>query len=136
MPSILVVADEPWVINDVRSALGESRYTITTAVDPRTIAAAALASRPDAVIVDFQVGSMGGLAVTRSVRDAFSRTDDAAPPVILLLDRDADGFLAGRSGAAGWVAIACASCWEPGLRSSQVVPPSRVTITPPSSMPA
>jgi len=103
MPSILVVADEPWVLNEVRSALGEARYTITTADDPRTIAAMALASRPDAVVVDFQVGSMGGMAVTRSVRDAFSRTDDAAPPVILLLDRDADGFLAGRSGAAGWV---------------------------------
>jgi DNA-binding response OmpR family regulator len=26
-----------------------------------------------------------------------------APPVILLLDRDADAFLAGRSGAVAWV---------------------------------
>ena len=103
MPSVLVVADESWVIDDVRSALGDARYAVTTADDPRTIAATTLAARPDVVLVDFQVGSMGGMAVTRSVRDAFSRTDDDAPPVILLLDRDADGFLAGRSGAAGWI---------------------------------
>jgi DNA-binding response OmpR family regulator len=101
--SILVVADEAWVLNDVRAALGEARYTITTTADPRSVAAAVIANRPDAVLVDFQVSSMGGMAVTRSVRDAFARSGGIAPPVILLLDRDADGFLAGRSGAAGWV---------------------------------
>ncbi|HUG74568.1 MAG TPA: response regulator, partial [Acidimicrobiia bacterium] len=53
------------------------------------------ADKPDAVLVDLQVGSMGGMAMCREVRS----TGDDAPPVILLLDRDADSFLAGRSGA-------------------------------------
>jgi CheY-like chemotaxis protein len=103
MPAILVVADQPWVITDVRAALGDTRYSITTSADPRAVAAEALSARPDAVLVDFQVGSMGGMAVTRSIRDAFTGAGETAPPVILLLDRDADAFLAGRSGAAGWV---------------------------------
>lgn len=103
MLSILLVADEPWVVNDVRAALADVRYAITTTADPRSVAAAATGTAPDVVLVDLQVGSMGGMAVTRSVRDAFSLAGSAAPPVILLLDRDADAFLAGRSGAAGWV---------------------------------
>ena len=103
MSKILVVADEPWILTDVRAALGEARYTITEINDPRAVAEAVIADPPDAVIVDFQVGSMGGMAVTRAVRDAFAGSEHSAPPVILLLDRDADAFLAGRSGAAAWV---------------------------------
>ena len=103
MLSILLVADEPWVINDVRAALADTRYAITATADPRSVAATTADTPCDVVLVDLQVGSMGGMAVTRSVRDAFALAGKAAPPVILLLDRDADAFLAGRSGAAGWV---------------------------------
>ena len=103
MADILVVADVPWVLNDVRSALGEARYTLAESEDPRMVVDTVATTEPDAVVVDFQVGSMGGMAVTRAVRQAFSRSDRTPPPVILLLDRDADAFLAGRSGASHWV---------------------------------
>jgi DNA-binding response OmpR family regulator len=103
MPAILVLADEPWVFDQVRSALADDRYSLTEADDPRSVAATVLEEGPDAVIVDLQVGSMGGMAVTRAVRDAFAIRNGTAPPVIMLLDRDADAFLAGRSGAAAWV---------------------------------
>lgn len=103
MADILVVADEPWVLNDVRAALGDARYSLTEMVDPRTVVATVTADAPDALVVDLQVGSMGGMAVTRAVRDAFAGADTPAPPVILMLDRDADAFLAGRSGATAWV---------------------------------
>src|SRR3990172_4444362 len=102
MSDILVVADEPWVLNDVRAALGEARYKIAETSDPRSVAETVTSDEPDAVLVDLQVGSMGGMAVTRAVRDAFAGSGRAAPPVILLLDRDAHAFLAGRSGAAAW----------------------------------
>ena len=49
-------------------------------------------------VVDLQVASMGGMAITRSIRDL-----DDPVPVVLLLDREADTFLAGRSGATAWV---------------------------------
>lgn len=103
MADILVVADEPWVLNDVRAALGDARYSLTEIADPRAVVDALAGDAPDALVVDLQVGSMGGMAVTRAVRDAFAGSRNPAPPVILLLDRDADAFLAGRSGAAGWV---------------------------------
>lgn len=99
MASLLVVADEPWVTNDVRASLADPALTIIELDDPRNVVAQVREHAIDLVIVDMQVGSMGGMAVTRTVR----HIGPAAPPVIVLLDRDADAFLARRAGAAAWV---------------------------------
>lgn len=103
MADILLVADVPWVANDVRAALSEARFSIEVIDDPRAVADSVVTSRPDVILVDFQVGSMGGMAVTRAVRDVAVTAGTHRPGIILLLDRDADAFLAGRSGADGWV---------------------------------
>jgi DNA-binding response OmpR family regulator len=101
MPDILVVADEKWVLDDVRAALSEPRFTLREITDPRLVTEGI--GPADAVLIDMQVGSMGGMAVTRAVRNAASVDGTTPPPVVLLLDRDADAFLAGRSGATTWV---------------------------------
>jgi DNA-binding response OmpR family regulator len=103
MADILLVADVAWIVNDVRAALSESRFSVSTVDDPRAVTERISESAPDVLLVDFQVGSMGGMALTRAVRDAAATTNGTRPPVILLLDRDADAFLAGRSGADGWI---------------------------------
>ncbi|HSM02394.1 MAG TPA: response regulator [Acidimicrobiia bacterium] len=103
MSDILVVSDETWVLNDVRAALIEPRYTLHEVDDPRQVTERLGETDADVVIVDLQIGSMGGMAVTRAIRDRGAAHSGAAPPVVLLLDRDADAFLAGRSGAVGWV---------------------------------
>ncbi len=103
MADILLVADVTWIVNDVRAALSEARFSVSTVDDPRAVTQRISESAPDVLLVDFQVGSMGGMALTRAVRDAAATTNATRPPVILLLDRDADAFLAGRSGADGWV---------------------------------
>jgi DNA-binding response OmpR family regulator len=103
MTYILVVADETWVLNDVRAALFEPHFTLDEVTDPREVADRLDEIDPDAVVIDLQIGSMGGMAVTRTVRNHGAVSRGKAPPVILLLDRDADAFLAGRSGAVAWV---------------------------------
>jgi DNA-binding response OmpR family regulator len=102
MPNVLLVADAVWVVNDVRAALDEG-HTITLLEDPRLAAETWLEDRHDAVLIDLQVESMGGMAVTRAIRDAAATSGVEHPPIVLLLDREADGFLAGRSGAAASV---------------------------------
>lgn len=103
MTRVLVVADAAWARNDVHAALTSPDFELTDHTDPTTVAATVAAGDVDAVVVDLQVASMGGMAVTRSVRQN-STVHGADPvPVVLLLDRTADTFLAGRSGAAGWV---------------------------------
>jgi CheY-like chemotaxis protein len=101
MSNILLIADEPWIVDDVSAALHE--HDITVVSDPREAADAWNEARPDAVIVDLQVSSMGGMAVTRAVRDRARAEETGLPKIVLLLDRDADAFLAGRAGATAWV---------------------------------
>lgn len=97
MPLALVVSDGSWVVNEVRSALAVGSWEIEVLDDPRAVEDRLEKSRVDAVIVDMQVGSKGGMAVIRSIRQA---TDDfSRPRTVLLLDRSADRFLARRAGA-------------------------------------
>jgi DNA-binding response OmpR family regulator len=97
MPTVLVVSDAAWVANEVKSALSIGSWVIEETDDPRSVADRVSESRIDAVIVDMQVGSKGGMAVVRSIRQA---TDELSRPrTVILLDRSADAFLARRAGA-------------------------------------
>lgn len=97
MPTVLVVADGTWVTNEVRSALSVGSWHIEELNDPRRVVERLEDSRLDAVIVDMQVGSKGGMAVVRSIRQATDET--SRPRTVLLLDRSADRFLARRAGS-------------------------------------
>lgn len=97
MPTVLVVADAPWVTNEVKSALTLGRYQVEELSDSRAVVDRLAESRVDAVIVDMQIGSKGGMAVVRSIRQATDPID--RPRTVLLLDRSADRFLSGRAGA-------------------------------------
>jgi DNA-binding response OmpR family regulator len=103
MASILLVADAEWVRNDVAAAVDDPAVVLTVEANPRAVARLVESERFDAAIIDMQVGSMGGMAIVRMLRSAIisGKTEDMA--IILLLDRSADAFLAGRAGADAWV---------------------------------
>jgi len=98
MSRVLVVADDEWVVSGVHAALSIGGNELIDHADPSTAAAAVESNLPDVAVVDLQVASMGGMAITRSIRDL-----DEPVPVVMLLDREADVFLAGRAGANAWV---------------------------------
>ena len=58
---------------------------------------------PDLAIFDLQIGSMGGMAVTMSLRLDESAGNAPHVPVLMLLDRIADVHLARRCNAEGWL---------------------------------
>ena len=103
MPTYLVVTDEPWVRNEVHAALTAADVSLLDHTDPATAAETAVAAGASAVICDLQVGSRGGMAVTRDLLHAALEDEVDDIPVVLLLDRSADAFLAKRAGAAAWV---------------------------------
>ena len=93
----MLVADANWVANEVRASLALGEWKIETMDDPRAVLDRVEETTPDAVVVDMQVGSMGGMAVIRAIRGEVDPAD--WPRMVLLLDRKADEFLAGRAGA-------------------------------------
>lgn len=100
MPTVLLVADRPSVIDRVHAALASVDVVLIDHELPGTAADAAYEFGVDRVVVDQQVGAMGAMAVARSIR---SKGFGDPIPVTILLDRAADAFLAGRSGADNWV---------------------------------
>ena len=103
MAGILLVADLPWVADSVRAALSGAGHDLTVTTDPAGAATLALEQGVEVALVDFQIGSMGGMAVSRAIRAAAATTGASPPAVALLLDREADAFLAGRAAANGWI---------------------------------
>jgi DNA-binding response OmpR family regulator len=61
------------------------------------------AAECDLAILDLQVGSMGAMAICLDLRHAESYGAADHIPVLMLLDRRPDVFLARRSGAEGFV---------------------------------
>jgi DNA-binding response OmpR family regulator len=102
MTTVLLVSDRDSVIDRVHARLSNPDISVIDHHDPETAADVAYSRQVDAVLVDMQVGSMGAMAVARSVRAGANGRDEL--PVTILLDREADAFLARRSGAANWVA--------------------------------
>ena len=103
MATVLLIADDDWVRNDVEAALSGPRRAIAGVADPRDAVQAAANHEPEAIVIDMQVGSMGGMAVVRACKDAMAAGQITEAPLVLLLDRSADTFLADRSGADAWV---------------------------------
>lgn len=100
---ILVATDAQWVLDDVMAALSSPSTTFTVVTNGREVGKAVKERTPDLAILDLQVGTMGGMAITMDLR--LDHSSGAMPhvPVLMLLDRKADIHLARRSGANGWL---------------------------------
>jgi DNA-binding response OmpR family regulator len=99
---ILIATDEQWVVNEVVAALDSPSTTFEIVSNGRNVSRAVAAQTPDIAILDMQVGSMGGMAITMDLR--LDQSDGRLPkvPVLMMLDRVADIHMARRSGADGW----------------------------------
>jgi CheY-like chemotaxis protein len=103
VPAIVVASDAPSVRRAIVAVLETPATDIwEVASGPETLAAVA-EEPPDLVIVDLQMGSMGGMAVCLELRLEASYGNLPHVPVLMLLDRRPDVFLAKRSGAEGWL---------------------------------
>ena len=99
---ILIATDAQWVLDEVTAALDSPSASFTVITNGRDVARAVQTQTPDIAILDMQVGTMGGMAITMDLR--LDQSSGALPkvPVLMLLDRTADIHMARRSGADGW----------------------------------
>jgi DNA-binding response OmpR family regulator len=101
--TVLVASDAPSVRAEVTAIASRPDIQIHEARSGPAVLAAVAEDLPDLVVVDLQMGNMGGMAVCLELRleESYDNLDHI--PVLMLLDRRADVFLARRSGAEGWV---------------------------------
>jgi len=67
------------------------------------VLAAVAAHEPTLVVLDLQIGNMGGMATCMDLRLEERADRIPAQRIVMLLDRDADTFLAQRAEADAWV---------------------------------
>lgn len=103
MATILVASDAPSVRRTVASVTAGPGTDVVEASSGPEVVRTVLANPPDLVVVDLQMGNMGGMAVCLELRLEESYRDLPHVPVLMLLDRRPDVFLARRSGAEGWL---------------------------------
>ncbi len=103
MPRILVIADAAWVRDEVVGSLSRPGWTITDGIDGRDAVDLAAEDRPDIVVADSQVGSMGAMAVARTLRSEVEAGRLNELRVLVLLDRRADVQQARRALADAWL---------------------------------
>ena len=100
---VLVATDADWVLDEIVAALSGPDTSFTVCREGRAVSGVVAQRTPDVAVLDLQIGSMGGMAVTMGLR--LDESGGLLPhvPVLMLLDRVADVHLARRSGAEGWL---------------------------------
>lgn len=103
MTDVLLASDADWLIQEVRSALSDPGTTVAVVRAGVEVRGAVSAKPPDLVILDLQIGNMGGMATCMDLRLEAGAGRLAPVPILMLLDRAADVFLAQHAGAEGWL---------------------------------
>jgi DNA-binding response OmpR family regulator len=96
---ILVASDGQWVRDQVRAAFVAPGQDVIEAVRGQDVRDLVASEHPDLVILDLQIANMGGIAVAIDLHLEASAGRVPAVPTLLLLDREADRFLAKRAAA-------------------------------------
>ena len=82
MKTILVVDDEPAIVDLARDYLEHAGFAVVTAADGPSALAMARSRRPDLVVLDLGLPGLDGLDVTRELRR------DTAVPIVMVTARD------------------------------------------------
>ena len=104
MPTVLLATDAEWIRNEVEGSLLTPGTELIAVERGEDVLATVAARSPDVIVLDFQIGHMGGPAVCRELRNE----EEAGrlprrTPILVLLDRIPDEFLARRADADAWL---------------------------------
>ncbi len=101
--TVLLATDADWIADDVDAALTDDDTEVIRVRSGAEVVDLTGEIEPDLVVLDLQIGNMGGMAACMDLRldESVDRLDHV--PVLMLLDRDVDMFLASRADADGWI---------------------------------
>jgi DNA-binding response OmpR family regulator len=102
VPNLLLATDADYVFDEVDAALGgpHAVHRVRAGAD---VLPAVRKVDPAVVLLDLQIGNMGGIAACLNLR-LEERAGRVEPrKILMLLDREADIFLAQRAESDGWL---------------------------------
>ncbi|MDD9370250.1 MAG: response regulator, partial [Acidimicrobiales bacterium] len=62
MPDVLIATDADWIFDDVDAALSDEDTSVHRVRRGRDVSALVRKDHPDLIILDMQIGNMGGIA--------------------------------------------------------------------------
>ncbi len=98
-----MATDSDSIAADVDAALANDETDVLRVRRGSDVLPAVQATNPDLVLLDLQIGNMGGIAACLAIRQEEGAERLDARPVALMLDRSVDVFLAQESRADGWL---------------------------------
>jgi DNA-binding response OmpR family regulator len=100
---VLIATDADWIYDEVDAALADDGTRVVRVRAGREVSAAVDRVQPALIVLDLQIGNMGGIATALDLEQEFEDRETLRPPILLLLDRPADVPLARRTGLEGWL---------------------------------
>ena len=103
MPRVLLATDADRIHEEVDAAVAGDDIEVIRVNRGVDVLPTVHDAKPDLVVLDLHIGNMGGMAACMDIRldESVGKLDHV--PVLMLLDREADIFLASRCDADGWV---------------------------------
>jgi len=100
---VILATDSESVYNAVDAALGDDDIEIKRVRAGVDVSAAVREQEPAVVICDLQIGNMGGMATCLDLRMEAEMGRLPQTRVLMLLDREADVYLAKQAKSDGWL---------------------------------
>ena len=100
---MLIATDADWIYAEVDAALSDGPTKVVRVRSGREVGDAVRALKPGLIVLDLQIGNMGGIATFLYLDQEFEAARLPAADVLLLLDRPADVPMARRVGVDGWL---------------------------------
>jgi DNA-binding NarL/FixJ family response regulator len=103
MANVLLISDATVVLDELLAVVDDGVNEITSLRNADRLRTTVDSTKPDLVITDCQVQSMGGIAICLDLKLEESGGRLPHVPVLILLDRRADVFLARSAAAEGYL---------------------------------
>ena len=100
---VLLATDADWLFDEVSAALAEPGTTVSRIREGRDVSDAVSQLQPDLVMLDLQIGTKGGVAACIDLQHDIAEGRAEPTKVLMLLDRDADRWIAREAGSDGWL---------------------------------
>ena len=103
VPHVVIAADSQSIFDEIRSVVEEPGTSVRWVRRGEDVRDEVNHRPADLVIADMQIDTMGGIAVAMDLKLESDAGRLEPCPVLLILDRRPDVFMARRSGAEGWI---------------------------------